>query len=344
MNFADLWSIIQTLVQSLQAATFFPAFLMTLAFSYWIPMLTRQANAAASSQEPHLLTLGLVTLIISYTLYAFNYIFIRFMEGYIWKDWKYGPGLKACTEMRAKQETLYKKIEKLRTDQSNQLKAVAELEKYHLVGFSLEEARLDLQKIESELRKAELTLEANYPTNPHTVLPTRLGNVIAAFEEYPNTRYGMDSITLWPRLIPVLQETKYLNFMQQERGVFNFLLNTGLACLLVGIKLFFDLMYNGQFIFSIFVFGATCLIIWICYQGLVESAQDWGATYRVAYDLHRQDLIKRLGLRLPTTFSEEVQLWQRVSRFFAFRPGVAGRNFSDFIYNQPQQSKRQPFE
>jgi hypothetical protein len=154
----------------------------------------------------------------------------------------------------------------------------------------------------------------------------------------------MDSITLWPRLIPVLQETKYLNFMQQERGVFNFLLNTGLACLLIGLKLFFDLMYNGQFILSVIVFSATCLIVWICYQGLVESAQDWGATYRVAYDLHRQNLIKRLGLRPPTSFSEEVDLWQRVSRFFAFRPDQPERNFSDFIYTLPQQNKQQPFE
>lgn len=343
MNFGDLWSVIQTLVQSLQAATFFPAFLMTLAFAYWIPSITQQTNAAVSSQEPNLMALSLVTLIISYTLYAFNYIFIRFMEGYVWKDWKVGPGLKACKEMRAKQQALINEIEDLRTDQSHLLESIANHKKYHFVGFNPEETRLDLQKTESELRTAELKLETDYPTNPHAILPTRLGNVIAAFEEYPNSRYGMDSITLWPRLIPVLQETKYLNVMQQERGVFNFLLNTGLACLLVGLTLFFHLMYNGQFTISIFVFVATCLIIWICYQGLVESAQDWGATYRVAYDLHRQDLIKRLGLRPPASFSEEVDLWQNVSRFFAFRPDEPDKKFSDFMYTteteQPQQNE-----
>lgn len=344
MNFGDLWTIVQTLVQSLQAATFFPALLITLSFVYWIPILTQPANATLSAQEPNLLTVGLATLTISYTLYAFNYIFIRFLEGYVWKDWKFGPGSKACADMLAKQKRLSKEIMDLKAEQANLDELIAELKNGPAEGLSLDESLLDLQKTETNLRKAEVMLEANYPTNPNAILPTRLGNVIAAFEEYPNSRYGMDSITLWPRLIPVLQESKYLNFLQQERGVFNFLLNTGLACLLVGIKLFFDLMYNGQLLPSVLVFVGTSLVIWICYQGLVESAQDWGATYRVAYDLHRHDLIKRLGLRPPTTFSEELSLWQNVSRFFAFRPAKPGGDFSDFKYSPRAEQSKQRFE
>lgn len=36
--------------------------------------------------------------------------------------------------------------------------------------------------------------------NPTVSWPTRLGNLIAAYEQYPNLKYGMDSIFYWPRL------------------------------------------------------------------------------------------------------------------------------------------------
>ncbi len=35
---------------------------------------------------------------------------------------------------------------------------------------------------------------------PEAQYPTRLGNLIAAFEEYPHSRYGMDFVFYWPRL------------------------------------------------------------------------------------------------------------------------------------------------
>lgn len=36
--------------------------------------------------------------------------------------------------------------------------------------------------------------------HPEAQFPTRLGNLIAAFEEYPKSRYGMDAVFYWPRL------------------------------------------------------------------------------------------------------------------------------------------------
>lgn len=40
----------------------------------------------------------------------------------------------------------------------------------------------------------------NNQGRPEARFPTRLGNLVAAFEDYPRTRYGVDSIFLWPRL------------------------------------------------------------------------------------------------------------------------------------------------
>ncbi len=55
------------------------------------------------------------------------------------------------------------------------------------------------------LREAELWFRLRmYPLdengNPTASRPTQLGNILAGYEEYPKTRYGMDSIFYWPRL------------------------------------------------------------------------------------------------------------------------------------------------
>ncbi len=43
-----------------------------------------------------------------------------------------------------------------------------------------------------------------YPLNdngdPEATHPTRMGNILAGYEQYPNTRYGMDSVFYWPRI------------------------------------------------------------------------------------------------------------------------------------------------
>ncbi|HEY1373278.1 MAG TPA: hypothetical protein VGH50_12465 [Candidatus Binatia bacterium] len=44
---------------------------------------------------------------------------------------------------------------------------------------------------------------------PYAARPTRLGNILAAYEDYPGTRYGMDSVFYWPRLwLQVDKDTK----------------------------------------------------------------------------------------------------------------------------------------
>jgi hypothetical protein len=43
-----------------------------------------------------------------------------------------------------------------------------------------------------------------YPINeegrPEATHPTRIGNILAGYEQYPNNRYGMDSMFYWPRM------------------------------------------------------------------------------------------------------------------------------------------------
>ncbi len=44
----------------------------------------------------------------------------------------------------------------------------------------------------------------DYPINdrgdPEATYPTQIGNILAGYEQYPNKRYGMDSVFYWPRI------------------------------------------------------------------------------------------------------------------------------------------------
>jgi len=59
--------------------------------------------------------------------------------------------------------------------------------------------------LRKELIKLDDYLD-NYPVDRDTLLPTRLGNLLRAAEEYPNIRYGLETFTVWPRLWMVLPD------------------------------------------------------------------------------------------------------------------------------------------
>ena len=51
-----------------------------------------------------------------------------------------------------------------------------------------------------------------YPTDdkadPQATHPTRIGNILAGYEQYPTTRYNMDSVFYWPRIWLQLEKEK----------------------------------------------------------------------------------------------------------------------------------------
>jgi len=76
-------------------------------------------------------------------------------------------------------------------------------------GQAREHRRLEriATSIESPIRRTSLEASVEYRQfpldsqgHPEPRFPTRLGNLIAAFEEYPETRYGLDAVFFWPRI------------------------------------------------------------------------------------------------------------------------------------------------
>src|SRR4051812_49479200 len=64
-----------------------------------------------------------------------------------------------------------------------------------------QEARARGDRREVQERDVEIR---GFPCDPNGVptaqFPTRLGNLLTAFETYPDRKYGMDGVFAWPRL------------------------------------------------------------------------------------------------------------------------------------------------
>jgi alpha-D-ribose 1-methylphosphonate 5-triphosphate synthase subunit PhnL len=60
------------------------------------------------------------------------------------------------------------------------------------------------------------------------------------------------------------------------------------------------------------------LVSYFLYIGAISPATDWGLTVRSSIDLHRLDLYEKLGVRAPTSFSDERELAMNVNKALLF--------------------------
>lgn len=279
-SISTLKDAVKSLAQSLQVSTIFPAGLFVLLNAYYIVPL---AHPDFDCTGPQTITILIsLTLMFSYTLYAFNFPLIRLFEGY-----------------------------KLREDLFFRWSDRRERERFN------------------SLKDQIWRLDRDFPSEDR-LLPTKIGNAIAAFEEYPMIHYGMDAIALWSRLVPVLKEDEFLDDVTQEKAVFDFLLNTSAVVIVLGIELAYRALFLGNIRAAPFILVLTCIVFRVLYEGTYIAARQWGTVVRVAFDLYRHDLAQRLSLKPAASFEDEWDRWRAVSRFFLYRrPDY--RSFKEFI-------------
>jgi hypothetical protein len=170
--------------------------------------------------------------------------------------------------------------------------------------------------------EAEITIlreRANnlFPPESESVLPTRLGNVIRAFEAYAGERYGIESVTIWSRLLSVLP-LEFLDKVKEVKASFNFLLNTVILLQLLGLELLFlppYQNYHWRFLAALLSFVISYLI----YRAAVSRAIDWGYMFNTAFDLYRRDLLRQLGFRPPSNIEKERELWDKIWYFIMWK-------------------------
>jgi hypothetical protein len=312
MSINAIKDALKAFAEVLNVASIFPAGLLVLVNAYLVlPALfpAIQIDSAAG------ITLVIsASLMISYTLYAFTYPLTRLFEGYplrsidLFQGW-HRKHKNRWLDLNLKLEQLRETVRGVRIYLHRQDLSTAERRKWERVLQALVRMQVNL---ESEY-------DAQYPSTLDQVLPTSLGNILAAFEDYPRTRYGMESIDLWTRLLPILRDTKYIDFVAQEKTAFDFLRNTSVVMIVIGLELFYLALFMGSVGAALLICAATLLVHIVLYNGMLHAAGDWGAAFRAAFDLFRYDLHRVLHLEPTETFEEERRQWENYSRFLSYR-------------------------
>jgi len=293
--------------KSLILGTFLPTALFVILsviflvplFPTTVPLLTPLQTLDAQWQ---VIGISLLTILLTGLLYNLNIPILRFYQGYPWqKSWL---GQWRTRHYEAQFEAAHARWKGMRT----LLRALPSDQEHYT-------------KISSAWNEIGLRINSEFPKDKNFLLPTRMGNIIRSFEDYPYRQYGMESVTLWPHLIAVINKD-YATEMGDARTSFNFMLNSSvlsialaLAILLIGllypIPLTSSLLWP-QWLFEIL--GFVALAYWF-YLLSISRASAWGDMVKGAFDLYRWDLLKQLGyLRVPTTMAEERDLWGNIYR------------------------------
>lgn len=159
---------------------------------------------------------------------------------------------------------------------------------------------------------AAAVLRLQYPPMGRPVLPTALGNALRATESRAGERYGLDTVTAWPRLYPQLDDGLRATIDAQRdqldtaaRFCAAFALSTVVAVAMLA-------PHGGWWLGVALV---TALLAWGSYRAAIAAARSYGEVIFAAFDLHRFDLLAALHLPLPVNSAAEQAANRKLSRF-----------------------------
>ncbi|WP_328358335.1 hypothetical protein OG800_20505 [Streptomyces sp. NBC_00445] len=251
--------------------------------SHWSVALPSDPAATAGA----LLVMGACSAVLAMLLYPFQVRAVRVWEGY-WDRWPFTAGLAGVlTELqRRRGRTLRRRTEALSARDPNSHRVAADAAR-----------RLAARPFEDDL------------------LPTALGNALRAGELSAGERYGLATLTSWPRI--------HMQISDRLAAA----LRSARTALDAAVNLCWSFLGSGT-VAAVALYdepGARWLplmalvLITVAYKGAVTAAQAYAGLMHIVYDLHRFDLLEALHHPLPDQENEAETFW-RVSAFFAGRP------------------------
>lgn len=355
-SFSDL---IALFLQALRLSVLLPAFMFVgLQYVIVVPALRETRlyhlyNQAASPTATAILGIILVILI-AYILTALNTAIIRFFEGYFplpLSSWLCSTNQQRLVYIDSEMLQLDEKISRLKEDAEALDRAAQKLadEEVDPHGVAQLKLKVDAQQRRRESHKYEMQwfqynaeLRWYYPYHqPWRVLPTRLGNIIAAAEEYPNYLYGIDAVTFWPYLNPILTKEGYASFIDREKSIFDFLLNFAVLALFFGAEVFYLDIIMGRPLWQPIAKVAVAISVAFCFYLLsLQGALSWGYTIRTAFVLYKDKLREAIGLVQPHDYADEVNVWRSASQFYRDHMSTVGQTiFNPRVVGSSSQSK-----
>jgi hypothetical protein len=254
--------------------------------------------------------LSIIVVALTGLIYSLNTPLIRFYEGYPWGRTAFG---------RRRKRKYRERIEKMLALQSRLL----------AVRGGLPDG-VEKRRLQRALNEVSRYTVSSFP-GKDMALPTRLGNVIRSFEEYPRQQYGISAIPLWPRLVAKIDK-EYAAVTDETKTSFDFFLNCSflasvLAALaaLAGVRAGVDAARAVAGAGWIWPSLGFVFLAYGCYVASLSAAAAWGVQVKGAFDLFRLALLKQLGYEYTfKTLEEERDVWRKVSRQIMFGDPVSG--------------------
>lgn len=148
------------------------------------------------------------------------------------------------------------------------------------------------------------------------LLPTALGNALRAGELSAGERYGLTTLTSWPRIYLQVSD-RMVEALRSTRGALDTAVNLCWSFLVLAgtaTAALYDEPANW------WLSGAGLVLAAVAYKGAVTTAQSYAGLMHLAYDMHRFDLLEALHYPLPKRENEE-EVFAGVSAFFAGSDG-----------------------
>ena len=175
------------------------------------------------------------------------------------------------------------------------------------------------KKVEHVFINNRKCLDLNYGPL-ETIQPTRLGNIIEAYNDYPYERYGIDGDVLWPRLVQVTPDS-FNARIQDKKAFLDFALamSTGAVLGAIAIPVYAPFLNSAVHWFVWFLCCISLIFTgWIFYTVAVAAARDFSHTLRAACDLFRLDLMAALGRPRPTDLETEKKQWGEIAQLASY--------------------------
>jgi hypothetical protein len=188
----------------------------------------------------------------------------------------------------------------------------------------------------TERRRLRMRLGNEFPEARHLVLPTRFGNIVRAFERYPQVIYNIDAIRSWTRLQAVLPDG-YKGSLEAAKAILDFFVNLWFGATLIATIALLRVAFAAKVglearsmlaLIAIAIFGILSAIF--AAKSAQSAAAQWGELVKGAFDLYRGDLCRQLGFELPRSIERERQMWAPICRTMIYRQARYAEQFTIF--------------
>lgn len=211
---------------------------------------------------------------------------LRFLEGY-WPRWFLPPFQRWCIERINRRQIAVKQ---------ELIKSITENQK----GFEASEARRQIA-LERQLSQLPMNFEIDR-INRH-LMPTRLGNLLRAYERKSYEKYGLDAVICWPRLWLLLPDPVKLDLSAARND-----LDAATRLWIWGVLFIFCTLLNG------WALPIGLLVAVLAYYGwMLPAAEIYGILVEATFDTQRHQLYEALGLPRPPSRDDEYAYGQQLT-------------------------------